>query len=137
MTNADKIIKQFVNKYVLNNVKMEGCEQIMSTNEKLKKIADTYGYDAQSRQCIEEMAELTQAINKYWRKDLSYGYLSKEVPIGGIYEYNVIEEIADVQIMLWQMTYFLRADVLPIIEQKLNRQLKRIEELESKADDMD
>ena len=36
----------------------------------IKKIAVTYGYDAQSRQCIEEMAELTQAINKYWRKDL-------------------------------------------------------------------
>lgn len=137
MTNADKIIKQFVNKYGLNNVKMEGCEQMMSINEKLKKIADTYGYDAQSRQCIEEIAELTQAINKYWREDLSCGDLSKEVPIGSIYEYNIIEEIADVQIMLWQMTYFLRADVLPIIEQKLNRQLKRIEELETVADDMD
>ena len=33
----------------------------------IKKIAVTYGYDAQSRQCIEEMAELTQDINKMWR----------------------------------------------------------------------
>ena len=37
-------------------------------NLKLKEIAEHYGYDAQSRQLIEEMAELTQAINKFWRK---------------------------------------------------------------------
>lgn len=42
----------------------------MNKQEKIQKIADTYGYDAQSRQCIEEMAELTQAINKFWRKPL-------------------------------------------------------------------
>lgn len=42
-------------------------------NEAIKKIADTYGYDAQSRQLIEEMAELTQAINKHWRKQLECG----------------------------------------------------------------
>ena len=35
-------------------------------NEAIKKIADTYGYDAQSRQLFEEMAELTVAINKNW-----------------------------------------------------------------------
>jgi Spy/CpxP family protein refolding chaperone len=35
------------------------------TKQKIQKIAQTYGYDAQSRQCIEEMAELTQAINKF------------------------------------------------------------------------
>ena len=33
-------------------------------NEAIKKIADKYGYDAQSRQLIEEMAELTVALNK-------------------------------------------------------------------------
>lgn len=41
--------------------------------QKIQKIAQTYGYDAQSRQCIEEMAELTQAINKFWRKALDCG----------------------------------------------------------------
>lgn len=45
----------------------------MMTDEKIKKIARHYGYEAQSRQCIEEMAELTQAINKYWRKYLQCG----------------------------------------------------------------
>lgn len=29
------------------------------TKHKIQKIAQRYGYDAQSRQCIEEMAELT------------------------------------------------------------------------------
>lgn len=97
--------------------------------QKIQKIAQKYGYDAQSRQCIEEMAELTQAINKYWRKTLVCG----TVPIKDGYmpmlprEYdNLAEEIADVQIMLWQMEYLLNADVSTIIEQKLNRQLERI-----------
>lgn len=94
---------------------------------KIQKIADTYGYDAQSRQCIEEMAELTQAINKFWRKDLKYGQLTTlEVPIGSPQELSIIEEIADVQIMLWKMAYLLNADVTPVIEQKLDRQLERI-----------
>lgn len=30
----------------------------MNEAEKIKIIADHYGYDAQSRQCIEEMAEI-------------------------------------------------------------------------------
>lgn len=46
--------------------------------EKIIQIADKYGYDAQSRQCIEEMAELTQAVNKFWRKQLGCGMVSLE-----------------------------------------------------------
>ncbi len=111
----------------------------MEIKDKIKLIADTYGYDAQSRQCIEEMAELTQVINKVWRKNLMCGFFSldslkegQELPFGGNYleekEFqNLVEEIADVQIMLWQMEYLLNADVSPIIEQKLDRQLERIE----------
>ena len=103
----------------------------------IKKIADTYDYDAQSRQCIEEMAELTQAINKFWRKQMMCGFVSldeikseetENSKLSGEKGYqNLVEEIADVQIMLWQMTYLLNADVTPIIEQKLDRQLERIE----------
>lgn len=101
---------------------------MIDDKEKIKRIANTYGYDAQSRQCIEEMAELTQAINKFWRKDLKCGKLTTlEVPSGSPQELSIIEEIADVQIMLWQMAYLLNADVIPIIEQKLDRQLERIE----------
>ena len=104
---------------------------------KIQKIADTYGYDAQSRQCIEEMAELTQAINKFWRKQLMCGFVllddikkeeTEKSKLSDEKGYqNLIEEIADVQIMLWQMSYLLNTDVTPIIEQKLDRQLERIE----------
>ncbi len=109
----------------------------MEIKDKIKLIADTYGYDAQSRQCIEEMAELTQAINKFWRKVLKCGK-TKEVMVVKIpgklifpkEHEDLIEEIADVQIMLWQMEYLLNADVSQIIEQKLDRQLERIKENE-------
>ena len=40
---------------------------------------------------------------------------------------NLIEEIADVQIMLWQTEYLLNADTSIIIQQKLDRQSGRIE----------
>lgn len=104
---------------------------------KLRRIAEEYGYDAQSRQCIEEMAELTQAINKFWRKQMMCGFVSlddikaeesEKSKLSDEKGYqNLVEEIADVQIMLWQMAYLLNADVLPIIEQKLDRQLERID----------
>lgn len=101
---------------------------------KIQKIADTYGYDAQSRQCIEEMAELTQAINKFWRKDLKCGQFTPlQVPIGSPQELSIIEEIADVEICLAQMKYLLairEEDVNKVIEQKLDRQLERIEKNE-------
>ena len=104
-------------------------------NEAIKKIADTYGYDAQSRQLIEEMAELAQAINKHWRKNKVYGGMVW-LPFGKSGEKevaNIKEEIADVTIMLEQIKYLLSisdTDIEHIIEQKLNRQLERIEKNE-------
>ena len=91
----------------------------MEIAEKIKIIAEHYGYEAQSRQCIEEMAELMQAINKLWRS-IGHGQLT-EKSFKECLE-NLTEEMADVQIMLWQIEYLLSA------EKKLNRQLKRIEE---------
>lgn len=102
-------------------------------NEAIKKIADTYGYDAQSRQLIEEMAELTQAINKYWRKQLSCGAFPYPLEENSKEEKSIIEEIADVEICISQLKYLLcikDADIDHIIEQKLNRQLERIEKNE-------
>ena len=103
----------------------------MTVKEKIKALAEKYGYDAQSRQCIEEMAELTQAINKLWRKQLGCG----EIPFpddpdtfpsfGKEYD-NLVEEIADVQIMLWQMERFLHCNIDSIVERKLDRQMERI-----------
>ncbi len=96
----------------------------MELMEKIKKISDHYGYEAQSRQCIEEMAELMQAINKVWRKQRNGQRTDKEMDAC---MNNLEEEIADVQIMLWQMEYLLQADLMPIIEQKLDREIERIE----------
>ena len=99
----------------------------MEIAEKIKIIAEHYGYDAQSRQCIEEMAELTQTINKWWRV-CGNGQRTEE----SIAEcrYNLIEEIADVQIMLYQLGYLLdsRLEVSEMITKKLDRQLERIKE---------
>lgn len=102
--------------------------------EKIRTIARHYEYDAQSRQCIEEMAELTQAINKYWRTELQrgknlYNPWDGYMPNDSEEYYNLIEEIADVQIMLEQMKFFLATghDVNRIIDEKLDRQIYRIE----------
>lgn len=105
----------------------------MTAKEKIRTIAERYGYDAQSRQCIEEMAELTQAINKFWRKQLDCGKIELPKDVDDTFpafckEYdNLVEEIADVQIMLWQMEEFLHCNINPTVERKLNRQMGIIE----------
>lgn len=101
--------------------------------EKIEMIAREYGYDAQSRQCIEEMAEFMQAINKYWRKDLQCGKFpycpwDGYMPCGSSEYENLVEELADVQIMIWQMGFLLSADadIESMIEEKLDRQMGRM-----------
>ncbi len=101
----------------------------MEIKDKIKLIADTYGYDAQSRQCIEEMAELTQAINKFWRKQLKCGKVdisqAKQVSQEHM---NLKEEIADVYIVLQQMMYLLGIKSIDkTVNEKLDRRLERIE----------
>lgn len=84
-------------------------------------IAGHYGYDSQSRQLIEEMAELTHAINRHWRNGCG-----KET------EANVIEEIADVEICLLQIKFLLQCGtkVQQVQDIKIKRQLDRIEKNE-------
>lgn len=93
---------------------------------KLKSIAERYGYDAQSRQLIEEMAELTQAINKFWRKRAG-----KELIPNNTQELLFMpSEIADVYIMLWQVRYLMHiddAELLRDIDYKLDRTIKRMQ----------
>ena len=98
----------------------------MTEFEKIKKILSYYGEESQKRQCIEEMAELTQAINKEWRfkKGLIQGNAAE-------LENNIIEEAADVIICLKQLIVFYKRkrDFLCIIQSKLDRTLERIEEI--------
>lgn len=98
----------------------------------LRHITNHYGYEAQSRQCMEEMSELTKALNKYWRKQMDCGAKKfTDVPYGVKEEMDILEEIADVQIMLWQMQIFhgvSEATLNEVISAKIRRQLGRIVE---------
>ena len=78
-----------------------------------------YGETAQENQCIEECAELIQAINKKHRK----------------MAHNIAEEIADVEICLEQLKMIngCYEDVCRIKKLKLNRLCGRIiEEMRGK-----
>lgn len=99
-------------------------------------IANNYGYDSQSRQCIEEMAELTQAINKFWRHDLECGQkpmIKNPTFYKDTSEHynNLVEEIADVKIMLMQLEHLLQCKyaveeaMLKKLERQLNRMIKK------------
>ena len=64
----------------------------MDVKEIFKKSISTYGKEAQSRQAMEECGELIQAINKCLR------YPNKDEC-----KNNLIEEICDVEIMIFQL----------------------------------
>lgn len=95
--------------------------------KKIEQIAITYGWDDQCQVAIEECSELIQAICKHRRK-----YFHRL--ISNMFECperdHIVEEIADVEIMISQLKYFLCADeeVEQEIEKKLERQIQRIKE---------
>lgn len=97
----------------------------MTTEQKVQYIADHYGYEPQSRQLIEEMAELTVAINKAWRSG------NGKIPNTDYLDYeHIVEEMADTLIMIWQIKYLLgvgEGELSKIVEQKLDRQIERIQ----------
>lgn len=89
-------------------------------------IARHYGYNTQSRKTMEEAGELIQAINKFWEGPMENGKVSiEEAPSSGEEE-ALRGELADMQIMIWQMCYFHGMDLTEAVENKLNRQIRRI-----------
>ena len=89
------------------------------TRQKIQKIAQTYGYDPQSRQCIEEMAELTKAIlNERRGRD-----------------HNIAEEMADVRIILAQMEIIFQnaGEVEQRFREKIARLDQRLQERQGGA----
>lgn len=72
----------------------------MSISELNKSTAKYYGYESQSSQLVEECAELIQAVSKYRRANTE---AKRAVALE-----NLIEEIADVEIMLEQIKYLLQ-----------------------------
>ena len=79
-------------------------------------IINTYGTKKQEEKAIEELAELQQAILKHRE------YKNCET------EKNIIDEIADVQIMLEQLKiiYSCHKEVEERIDYKIDRQINRI-----------
>lgn len=99
--------------------------------EAINLIANKYGYELQSRQCIEELSELIQAICKDKRKRTATSNNSEIIkPISKFSETgsHVIEEIADVEIMLEQLKLLMDCsdEVEKVKISKINRQLERI-----------
>lgn len=104
-------------------------------NEAIKTIAESNGFDEASRQLFEEVGELIVAVNKAYRlKKIKVCPFFDEVAMERKNAFNnVIEEISDVTIMIQQIKYLLQisdTDIEQIIDQKLNRQLERIEKNE-------
>ena len=93
----------------------------MNDKESIYRAAiSVWGKDAQENQAIEEMAELTQAINKM-RRQPSPEHLD-----------NLKEELADVQIMLDQLKLIHRIsdeELQTYEDQKLQRLQTRLEHL--------
>ena len=81
-----------------------------------RDIFDHYGSNMQMDVMQEECAELIQAISKIKRK----GFRASTFD-------NLIEELADVEIMIEQMKYMLKDDLEAAIKVKLERQRDRIE----------
>ena len=97
----------------------------MTHNEKIKYIADYYG-SAQYMQTAEECSELIKALSKLQRATSEEDRLKISTAIR-----DVIEEIADVEVMLEQLKYLLdipnSKTIEAIKECKLDRQIRRIE----------
>lgn len=80
-------------------------------------IAAHYGIENQKYKACEEMAELIQAIMKTETEKIEYKHFE-----------ILVEEIADVCIMMEQLRFFFgEVDVDRAITAKLNRQVQRME----------
>lgn len=97
----------------------------MTYDEKIRYIADHYG-KAQYMQTMEECSELIKALSKLQRAEVLEDGQKISMAIK-----DVIEEIADVEVMLEQLKYLLNIPnskaIDAIKEQKLDRQVQRIE----------
>lgn len=84
----------------------------------LEKAIEVYGADLQKQVAIEEMAELTKEICKDFR-----GKKNKD---------NIIEEIADIEIMLTQLMIIYNINPYELDEVKINKLVRLSERLKGK-----
>lgn len=109
----------------------------MNQDEKLKKIADHYGFSTQISKLAEECAEFSSAVHKYnvfmimMANDHNPSYC-----VFRMYEAQkeFFREFADVLVVLKQIEYLLeknplqKQEIQQFMNEKIDRQLKRIEE---------
>lgn len=106
----------------------------MIVKDKIEKIANHYGFEKQSRQLSEECAELIQAVNKYYR--FREGLVTNDDVLTSTNDnnmliQNIVEEIADVEVMLDEIKHLLNINpdaIEQIKTNKIARQLERIEQ---------
>ena len=97
--------------------------------EKLLKIIKNYGVLSQLKYFQSEVFELNEAIITHeLKKSVEY-----EIPLTELIgtKEHIIEEIADVCVMLHQFKEYYDIkpfEIYKVMEQKIDRQLKRIEE---------
>lgn len=85
-------------------------------DERIRRIAEYYGYESQMDMLCEECGEFVQARNKLRRN------------VDGAYQ-NCLEEIADIAIMVEQMKLICGAErIEQIMNEKLDRQIQRIKD---------
>ncbi len=121
------VLKMDVRKYFSNERSYKDF-MYKSVSEQNKVNAKYYGYEAQSLQLIEECAELIQSVNKYRRAVARLGESVAEDKKAVALD-NLVEEIADVEIMLEQVKYLLQIpeeDIQAIKLYKVNRTKERI-----------
>jgi len=76
----------------------------------LAKALEMWGVDAQVRQTLEELSELQLAFLKWWRNPTDDN------------SHNIIEELADVKVMVRQMELVFGApEVQQVVAQKIDR----------------
>lgn len=92
----------------------------MINPNKIIVIANHYGIESQLVKTVEETTELRKSVSEFYQK-----YKERDEDIS---TKPVIDELADVSIMIEQLKYLLECDqeVEERIEFKLNRQLDRM-----------
>lgn len=112
-----KTISEFKVDDVAEQAFREGLQARPSCDDlRIEQIATHYGFTSQANMTIEECGELVQAICKLRRAYSEDRYK------------HLLEEVADAYIMLRQMRYLLGyEDIDRIINEKLDRQMRRIE----------
>lgn len=119
---------------LLFDILLLGEEIMLSKQERLQiyaKATELWGKTAQLDQWVEEMAELTVAINKYKRKVLYGEYEGNQKVID-----NLIEEMADVKMCVEQMCdMFKEYDIDAELDRKMQKFKGQIEQMEAKKHD--